>query len=344
MSLDASLRAQAVLDTAALESLRPAWAALWARLPGASPFQSPDWLIPWWRHVGEGTLLTIAVLSRTELVGVVPLYVYTSPNDHRRMLFPLGVATTDRLDAIAQPGLEASVMAAAFAELSRLRAFWDVAEWPQLALEATLLQPAPEGWSERVEPAEPCAVLPLTAAPEAAGSPVSKTLLRDLRNWRGRAARAGDCRIERASPDTVDDLFAALLRLHAARWQTRGEAGVLVDPAVQAAHLAALPGLLQSDVLRLYALRLDAAVVGVLYGLIDRPGGPARRFHAYLGGFDPACARFSPGSLLIAHAISAAFEEEAVLFDFLRGREPYKYLWGARDEPTWCRTLRPPPP
>jgi CelD/BcsL family acetyltransferase involved in cellulose biosynthesis len=44
--------------------------------------------------------------------------------------------------------------------------------------------------------------------------------------------------------------------------------------------------------------------------------------------------------VLVGCAIEAAAEEGAREFDFLRGREAYKYRWGARDRPTFGRRLR----
>jgi CelD/BcsL family acetyltransferase involved in cellulose biosynthesis len=37
---------------------------------------------------------------------------------------------------------------------------------------------------------------------------------------------------------------------------------------------------------------------------------------------------------MIAVALEQAIMRGAVMFDFLRGREPYKYRWGALDSPT----------
>lgn len=338
----ADLTVELVRDTAALEDLRPAWLALWRGVPGASPFRSPDWLVPWWQHVGEGALLTPVVRRGGALVGVVPLYVYARPGSGERALFPLGIGTTDHLDAVVAVGEAAAVMRAALAALDGARDAWDAAEWPQLLDGAALLAGCgPAGWLDAVEAAEPCPAVVLHGPPEAPGSVVPAAMRRDLRNWRARAARAGAVRFERASAATLDALFDAQLALHRARWEGRGEPGVLADRRVEAAHRAALPGLLRDDVLRLYAMRLDGAIVGTLYGFIDRPGGAVRRFHAYLGGFDPAWPRLSPGSLLIAHAMEEAVAEGATLFDFLRGGEAYKYAWGAVDVPTWCRRLRP---
>jgi CelD/BcsL family acetyltransferase involved in cellulose biosynthesis len=53
----------------------------------------------------------------------------------------------------------------------------------------------------------------------------------------------------------------------------------------------------------------------------------------YLGGFEPAYARASVGALVVAHALAEAQRHGAREFDFLRGREPYKYAWGAQDRP-----------
>src|SRR3712207_9392044 len=108
-------RVEVIDNLAELERLRPAWMALWHQARGATPFQSPDWLIPWWRHIGEGELLTIAVFDEAEgrLVGFAPLYLYAQASGER-VVFPLGIATTDYLDALAEPGWEAAGMSVAF--------------------------------------------------------------------------------------------------------------------------------------------------------------------------------------------------------------------------------------
>src|SRR5919198_431245 len=93
-----------VTTTEALEKLHPEWSALWARCPTATPFQSPEWLIPWWRHIGEGELWTLACRSEGRLVGLAPLYIYRRPGTAQREVFPVGIATTDYLDALLAPG------------------------------------------------------------------------------------------------------------------------------------------------------------------------------------------------------------------------------------------------
>jgi CelD/BcsL family acetyltransferase involved in cellulose biosynthesis len=62
--------------------------------------------------------------------------------------------------------------------------------------------------------------------------------------------------------------------------------------------------------------------VGFLHG---------ERAMSYFGGFDPLFAFESPGTILLGHAMERAAIEGARVFDFLRGAESYKYVWGARD-------------
>jgi len=64
-----------------LEKLRPEWQSLLALCDWATPFQSPDWLIPWWRCLGAGfgdngdaTPFVIACKSGGDLVGLAPLF------------------------------------------------------------------------------------------------------------------------------------------------------------------------------------------------------------------------------------------------------------------------------
>lgn len=102
--------------------------------------------------------------------------------------------------------------------------------------------------------------------------------------------------------------------------------GVLAAPRDREFHRAAAHALLQHGVLRLHALRLGGRIIAALYGHHGH-----RRTYFYLSGFDPDFAALSPGTQIVAHAIEQAAQEGAVAFDFLRGREAYKYRWGALD-------------
>ncbi|MFH1756789.1 MAG: GNAT family N-acetyltransferase [Pseudomonadota bacterium] len=54
--------------------------------------------------------------------------------------------------------------------------------------------------------------------------------------------------------------------------------------------------------------------------------------YVYNSGYDPQFRRFSPGIILAAQCIRRAIEKKMVRFNFLRGREDYKYHLGGKEE------------
>ncbi|HVV72795.1 MAG TPA: GNAT family N-acetyltransferase, partial [Verrucomicrobiae bacterium] len=113
--------------------------------------------------------------------------------------------------------------------------------------------------------------------------------------------------------------------------------GVLADATLVQFHREIAEAMLLSGRLRMYALRIGGEVVACLYGFSH-----AERYFYYLGGFQPRVAPLSPGTILIGHAIEEAIGEGAGEFDFLRGREAYKYLWGARGRMNYRKQFRHP--
>ena len=150
-------------------------------------------------------------------------------------------------------------------------------------------------------------------------------LARNLRRYARQLNLAGSTSIERVKGSAVEDGVDAFFILHAARWERRGEGGVLSEPAVAAFHRASIPWLVDASVGRLFVMRHAGAPIGAQYVLIA-----GRKAFSYLSGFDPAFARFSPGALLMAHAIEDAIAAGCRTFDLLRGEEPYKASWAGR--------------
>lgn len=242
----------------------------------------------------------------------------------------MGTGVTDHLDLLVEPAFAEPAAAAVLAHLGAHASRWDVLDLHQLRPGAALLRAAlPAGWTERNEPQESCPVLQLPPRYEdlaAGGSGLAKRAL----YYRRRAERLAPLRFHCAGPDDAEPLLRELFRLHGDRWAARGQPGIFAAEAVRRFHLSAAAGLAARGVLRLYALRVGDQTAAVYYGFLHR-----RRAYVYIAGFDPRFARLSLGTVLLAHAIDEAIGEGAVEFDFLRGREAYKYRWGARD--CWSR-------
>jgi CelD/BcsL family acetyltransferase involved in cellulose biosynthesis len=293
------------------DGLTPAWAALWARDPEATPFASPAWMLPWWAVFGTGELRAVALGDEGRLVGLAPMYVL--PRAGRRVLLPVGAGIGDHLDPLAEPDRRAEVAAAVLDVMRSADADWDEAEL--LDLRTT---PAPG--------AEPRACAPVLDIARGFEASVRPSALRHWRQAGRRASRLGRWEARPVPSAGAADAFEALCGLHARRWARDGRPGVLECPGVRAFHRAALPRLAAAGLLRMAELRIDGRVRGVHYGLADR-----RRAHAYVGGHDPDEDRQSFGTLLTGHAIRSAAEEGLAEFHFLRGDEAYKHAWGAEE-------------
>ena len=321
------LSTEIVRDAEALAALAPAWWDLWRRAPAATPFQSPAWLIPWWRCFGSGELFTIAAFRGGRLVGLAPFYI--EDGAHGRRVLPVGISLSDYLDVLLDPDdAEAGeeLIEAALHE----RTSWDAWCLEELRPAAAAFGlPVPPDCGEAIVDQSACPVLPLDGG-RSLIDVLPKTKRRKVNMARNRAARRGSVIVEQAEAAAVGPALDHLFRLHGSRWHSRGGAGVLTDDPVRAFQREAAPALQAAGLLRLYVLRIGADVAAVYYGLAHN--GEA---YAYLTGFDPPFEFESPGTIVVAHAIEQALGEGAHAFHFLRGQEPYKYEWGAADR--WNR-------
>lgn len=304
------------------------WRDLWDRSERASPFQAPDWLVPWIAHFAADTLRIFTLRRRGRLIGLLPLFEHSGKTDRR--LLPCGAGLSDYLDGVWDDGTGPRELAPLIARAARtgtLDLFHLCADSPLLAA------PLPNGIGDLTGESGMCPGLPLGSCDPFAACP--DPMIRNLAYGRRRAAKTGKIRVDQATEETLPAMIEIFFRLHGARWRERGQPGVLSDEAVRRFHRDAAPRLLGAGLLRLYVLKLDDRPIAALYGLLAK-----RRFHYYLGGFDPAFAPLGPGTILIGHAIERAAQGGAAEFDFLNGREAYKYRWGAVDRRLKSRMIR----
>jgi CelD/BcsL family acetyltransferase involved in cellulose biosynthesis len=309
-----------------LAALEPAWRDLWHRDRAATPFEGPDWLLPWTRHVwGGGQLRVLAIRDGERLAALAPLFLWGSHPDMVRLSF-LGAGVTDHLGMLADPACAPPAARLVFDYLAGRRDDWQVCDLEELRPGSPLLRTEmPVELSARQAPCSVCPVLALPRSMEELVEKLAPKFRKNLRQAETRLARDGAV-FQTVPAAEVKDAMRVLFRLHAARWQERREPGMLAADALQRFHLDAAARLARSGHLRLNTLRLGGEIVAAQYNLW-REG----RLFYYLSGFDPAHARRSPGLALLAWTIRAAIAEGAAEIDFLRHREAYKYQWGARD-------------
>jgi CelD/BcsL family acetyltransferase involved in cellulose biosynthesis len=186
-----------------------------------------------------------------------------------------------------------------------------------------------QGWTLNVEREDVCPVvtLPLGTTFEEYLGTLGKKERHEIRRKVRRAEAAGEVRLE-DSPDPLSEL-EAFIDLHQKRWGDRG----LFPPTaggdqsrVMFRRLFELFG--PDGPLRLAFLTVGGRRIAAGIALETETG-----FLYYNAGVDPDARELSPGVLLIAKLVERAIEQGCRRIDFLRGDEPYKYEWGAVDEP-----------
>jgi CelD/BcsL family acetyltransferase involved in cellulose biosynthesis len=265
----------------------------------------------------------VAFYESDDLVGIAPLYLAD------RIFRFVGVGTTDYLDVLATAEHSPSVIAAFRSYLRDCFKQYDVCYLDCVPVTSPLLSIAD---TKNIVDSAP--VLFLDSANATFLRNLSSNLRKSLRRSAEQLYDKGDASFDEATSETAGPMLDALFRLHAARWAARQQPGVLSDPRVQEFHRAVSHRLLARNCLRLTGIHQNEAWVALLYGM--RRGDDV--FY-YLSGFDPAYERMSPGSLLIQHGIEQAIAERMKRIHFLRGREAYKYHWGATDRPLWMITI-----
>lgn len=329
------MQIEEITTTEGLEALRAEWTGLWERCPDATPFQSPEWLLAWWRHLGRGWLWTLALRCKGRLAGLAPLFVHRPYGLPLRCVSILGTGVTDYLDVLMERACQDSAVGFLLEHLAEHSARWDYCDFEQLRQGSPLLSEGTDGaLLSCVSVQEVCPVLALPEDPGSLRARLPAGLRKNLRYYERRLAREDEARFERADETNVEALLDALFRLHQERWNRRLLPGCFARGPVRRFHKEVTAAFLERGWLRLDLLRIGGRPVGALYCFLCRG-----RVYYYAAGLARDAARISPGSLLIAHALEEAIRNGAAEFDFLRGNEPYKYRWGARDRTNYRRLL-----
>jgi CelD/BcsL family acetyltransferase involved in cellulose biosynthesis len=326
-------------DETGFDELALEWDALLRDSQADTIFMTHMWQRVWWRHLGEGGLLILAVRDDDgTLVGLAPLF--RVPHEGHGVLSTVGcVDVSDYLDWIARRGREEPVFAALLDALEH--ELGD--EWGQLSLcnipdDSPTLDLVPRlaqarGWQVARSIDD---VVPIFSIPESWEAYEQMLPGKARRELRRKLRKAGpysgvDWYIVGPEHDLdaeIDAFIDLLIKSHP-------EKADFMDEHNRAFFHAIGHAIYSADRLQLAFLTLNdqrvATYMNFLYpGKGDASSGD--RVLVYNSGLDPAAYRLSPGIVLMARLIRQAIEERRfAIFDFLRGDEPYKYSLGGTD-------------
>jgi CelD/BcsL family acetyltransferase involved in cellulose biosynthesis len=319
---------ETISSEASFAGLAESWDALVRGMPRPSPHLLHAWLLPWWRHYGEGkSELAVTVAYREgKLVGALPACVMRVRG--LRVLTFLGADQTALADMLLADGEDDAVAA----ELAKRAASTehDFADFYGLPASSRLTASLGPSRLQLVTRAE-APVLELNGSD---WETVYRTRLssnqRALHRRRARQlAKLG--KVETSIARTRDELGPALedaFAIHALRWLGRPDRSQFGTATGKLFHREATSALADLDVARIVTLKLDGRPIAFVYYFAFEGS-----MYCYRLGFDPEFQRFSPGVVNRFHALENAFAEGSTRVEFFGGTERYKMELTDRLEP-----------
>lgn len=346
-------------DFAELETLSEAWRSLLTQTPGATFFQTLDWLQTWAQHNRQNATPRVLVVSDAgRVAGIVPLIIRSEPRKigHVRVLtYPL-----DDWGSFYGPigPRPAEALAAATRHIARTKrsaaGAWDLFDlrWIDATSSAAEYTPAAlqqAGFSAYRGLRNTTAVIRLTGTWDEFMAGWTTKFRNNYRRHERRLAELGDSEYVHYRPrgilagdaDPRWNLLEECLAVAAQSWQGQSQTGTtlshaVIQPFIRDAHQTAA----NIGALDLHLIRVNGQPVAFAYNYHYQGSVFGLRI-----GFVPEYSKVGLGNLMYAYAIRSAFEYQDHVYDMGPGSLEVKRFLATDYLPIWqfthYRTLAP---
>ena len=319
----------------ALETLQAEWDELLDASDQCVYFLRANWNKAWWQTLRPAHSQLFIVTCRDEsgrLVGLAPFYrrQHTIAGiEHIREILFLGTGvfaqTSEHLDIIARRGWETRT-AEAVASLLRQDKEWDRLCLNEIPASSSLLPhfKMALGGELQLRAGQRGHTVSTDRDWESFKATLGRTTRQNTQRLSRRLFEKYTCEFRRvADREEFERGMDALVRLHQARWEAKGEPGSFAIPGVEGLLRQAAEGALSEGRLRLWTLTIDGKIAAVQLAFLDN-----RTAHCFQVGFDPAYARDSIGKVMLMLCIKDCVDDPAVAkYDLMGGDQPYKECW-----------------
>ena len=343
------------------------WDALLAGAVSNVIFLTRQWQGLWWRRFGSQTqnpnscrlhLLSIRG-GDGALVGVAPIFIAQEPlpplKEYKRGVLrpegegkPLrlvrivgGKDIADYLDVLSAPDRIKEVWSLTLDYLLGIRDEWDVIDLhslPDWSPSRELLPrlAAERGLEARVFPEDVSPVVQLPSDWETYLMSLRKKDRHELRRKVRRLESRDDARWTLVPPNDRAALMEGMRAFVDLHRMSGADKAAFMDEEMARAFMGMAEELADTGWLDLAVLRVDGEPASAYLSFLYRD-----RLYLYNSGYNPRFAKYSAGVALLAYRIHKAILQGVRIFDFLRGDEPYKYDFGAKDTLVWRAVLTP---
>jgi CelD/BcsL family acetyltransferase involved in cellulose biosynthesis len=326
------MKIETYTDLGGFDALAGEWNDLLKRSTFDTLFLTWEWQRTWWEHLGEGDLLLITLHDdQGHLIGIAPLYRTVSARGERKLNIVGCVDVSDYLDIIVAQGHEREVYGALLDYLDSAEvARWDAAELcnvPEIspAHQALAEMAVERGYEFRTLIEDVCPVIDLPATWDEYLASLDKKQRHEIRRKMRRIEREADVHWYIVDQDrNLSEEIEAFIELHQ---ESRADKDDFMDERMKGFFRAVAHVLQSSGWLQLAFIEVDGKQAASMLNFDYEDA-----ILVYNSGYDPQRhAHLSPGIVLLAYCIQHAIELGRARFDFLRGDEPYKYRFGAKE-------------
>ncbi len=262
-------------------------------------------------------LVAIAPLCITnKMIGGIPVLKYI------KFLGTMPISS-DHLDFIISKGVERKALEAIVEHLYQVNR-WDyclLTNIPTTSLTGRLPKDNMGHRPFQSEISQVCPYIPLPDQIDVFYSSLSRnrrnTIMRRRRNLQKKYNNFEFVRCE--NPDDLDDAMERLFKLHQKKWLEVKHKGNFARNEIRDFHKKVAGVFLNTNMLRLYFLRVQGKDVAALYTFKYN-----NKLFYYQGGWDPEWSKDRVGSILTNLVIEDAINKGYSEYDFLRGTEDYK--------------------
>lgn len=319
-----------------MKNLKDIWNKVLWKSKDDNVFSTWEWLSSWWRYFGEGRKPRILLAKeKKEIIAIAPLM---SSNYSL-----LGFSSLRKIEFIGSPASDYNVFILTKNKPEYLKLFfnylinrsdWDIIELrdiPETAISAKLLQRTvmhlPHRLKNEITVCDVCPYISLPTSFETFMKTLSKNrrwrLRRNMRKLKEKYKVEFKCYDEIGS---VKQAMRMFIQLHQKRWKSKNMPGAFASPSFTSFHLELAEHFAEKGWLGLYFLTVDDQPISVQYVFEYN-----KKMYQYLTGFHPGYPEYSVGHLMLMCVIENCIQKGLREYDMMRGGEPYKTRWGAKN-------------
>lgn len=326
-----------LLNETDFPNIKEQWNSLLRASSNDEFFLTWEWVFVWWTVYGKNRKLLILLIKdeNENLVGIAPLYVQKEKLFGFLKFNKIQFLGTDSnvcpeyLNIVIKQGSEKFVINEILDYFKKNEKSWDIISLSEIIKSHTITNYILQISKIKKIPAfakqikTPCVYIKLPSDWNTLLQTLSQNFKFNIRKGRKNISQIANSEIEfYLNEEFLSEKLNDLFFLHNKRMRRKGKDGKFNLETYKTFHSKLIK--MMSHYKLLSILKIDQLPVAILYGFMYR-----QKIYMYQSGFDPDSlyTKYSIIQVLLSYLIEKSITLGCKEFDFLRGKELYKYRW-----------------